>query len=109
MKKDFTTGLGKSVEADRAKLSRRHRQVLREPGLSEDPNFKELPEWLMVQAKTKANGALVKTLLKVSGCFRSEEGAGNYATVASVIQMATGNGQNPPFEVLRVIATLAQA
>ncbi|MDD4800992.1 MAG: transposase [Proteiniphilum sp.] len=49
-----------------------------------------------------------KTKLKVSGCFRSEEGAGNYATVASVIQTATGNGQNP-FEFLRVIAILAQA
>jgi hypothetical protein len=36
------------------------------------------------------------------------EGAGNYATVASVIQTAVKNGQNP-FEVLRVIATLSQA
>ena len=41
-------------------------------------------------------------------CFRSEEGAGNYATVASVIQTAVKNGQNP-FEVLRVIASLAKA
>ena len=49
-----------------------------------------------------------KTKLKVSGCFRSEEGAGNYATVASVIQTAVKNGQNP-FEVLQVIATLSQA
>jgi hypothetical protein len=49
-----------------------------------------------------------KTKLKVSGCLRSEEGAGNYATVASVIQTAVKNGQNP-FEVLRVIATLSQA
>lgn len=49
-----------------------------------------------------------KTKLKVSGCFRSETGAENYATVASVIQTAVKNGQNP-FEVLRVIATLAQA
>ena len=49
-----------------------------------------------------------KTKLKVSGCFRSEEGAGNYATVASVIQTAVKNGQNP-FEVLRVIASLAKA
>ncbi|KUK76798.1 MAG: Transposase, partial [Proteiniphilum acetatigenes] len=49
-----------------------------------------------------------KTKLKVSGCFRSEEGAGNYATVASVIQTAIKNGQNP-FEVLQVIATLSQA
>lgn len=48
-----------------------------------------------------------KTKLKVSGGFRSDEGAENYATVASVIQTAVKNGQNP-FEVLRVIATLAQ-
>lgn len=49
-----------------------------------------------------------KTKLKVSGCFRSEDGVENYATVASVIQTAVKNGQNP-FEVLRVIATLDQA
>ena len=47
-----------------------------------------------------------KTKLKVSGCFRSETGVENYATVASVIQTAVKNGQNP-FEVLRVIATVA--
>lgn len=47
-----------------------------------------------------------KTKLKVSGCFRTEAGAENYATVASVIQTAVKNGQNP-FEVLRVIANLA--
>ena len=46
-----------------------------------------------------------KTKLKVSGCFRSETGVENYATVASVIQTAVKNGQNP-FEVLRVIAAL---
>ena len=49
-----------------------------------------------------------KTKLKVSGCFRSETGVENYATVASVIQTAVKNGQNP-FEVLQVITTLAQA
>lgn len=49
-----------------------------------------------------------KTKLKVSGCFRTESGAENYATVASVIQTAVKNGQNP-FEVLRVIAALALA
>lgn len=49
-----------------------------------------------------------KTKLKVSGCFRTEAGVENYATVASVIQTAVKNGQNP-FEVLRVIATLALA
>ena len=49
-----------------------------------------------------------KTKLKVSGCFRTEAGVENYATVASVIQTAVKNGQNP-FEALRVIAALAQA
>ncbi len=49
-----------------------------------------------------------RTKLKVSGCFRSGEGAGNYTTVDSVIQTAVKNGQNP-FEVLQVIATLSQA
>lgn len=49
-----------------------------------------------------------KTKLKVSGCFRTETGVENYATVASVIQTAVKNGQNP-FEALRVIAALAQA
>lgn len=49
-----------------------------------------------------------KTKLKVSGCFRTETGVENYATVASVIQTAVKNGQDP-FEVLRVIATLAGA
>jgi transposase len=49
-----------------------------------------------------------KTKLKVSGCFRTDAGVENYATVASVIQTAVKNGQNP-FEVLRVIATLALA
>ena len=49
-----------------------------------------------------------KTRLKVSGCFRTEAGVENYATVASVIQTAVKNGQNP-FEALRVIAALAQA
>ena len=48
-----------------------------------------------------------KTKLKVSGCFRSESGAENYATVGSVIQTAIKNGQNP-FTALQVIASLAQ-
>ena len=49
-----------------------------------------------------------KTKVKVSGCFRSETGVENYATVGSVIQTAIKNKQNP-FEVLRVIATVALA
>jgi transposase len=47
-----------------------------------------------------------KTKLKISGCFRSKEGADNYATIGSVIQTAIKNGQDP-FEVLRVVATVA--
>ena len=46
-----------------------------------------------------------KTKLKVSGRFRTEAGAQNYATI---IQTVVKSGQNP-FEVLRVIATLALA
>ena len=49
-----------------------------------------------------------KTKVKVSGCFRSDTGVENYATVGSVIQTAIKNKQNP-FEVLRVIATVALA
>lgn len=41
-----------------------------------------------------------KTKVKVSGCFRTETGVENYATVGSVIQTAIKNKQNP-FEVLR--------
>lgn len=48
----------------------------------------------------------VKTKQKVSGCFRSKGGAENYATIGSVIQTAIKNGQDP-FQVLRVIATVA--
>lgn len=49
-----------------------------------------------------------KTKVKVSGCFRTETGVENYATVGSVIQTAIKNRQSP-FEVLRVIATIALA
>lgn len=48
-----------------------------------------------------------KTKMNVSGCFRSDDGAENYATVGSVIQTAIKNGQNP-FEVLRVVASIEQ-
>ena len=49
-----------------------------------------------------------KTKVKVSGCFRTETGVENYATAGSVIQTAIKNKQNP-FEVPRVIATIALA
>ena len=148
MEKDFNTGLRRSLEADRIKLTRRRKQLLRDMGLSEDLDSTELAEKLHEQvrandvlnrnlirsdeeiaqsrkeiAQYKAENTslreriaelesklgtkpIAKTKLKVSGCFRTEAGAQNYATVASVIQTAVKNGQNP-FEVLRVIATLA--
>jgi len=68
MKKNFNTGLGKSVEADRAKLSRRRRQILRELGLSEELDSTELAERMLVQAKT--NRILVKTLRRRTGNLR---------------------------------------
>ena len=36
MKKDFNTGLRKSIEADRVKLTRRRKLLLREMGLAAD-------------------------------------------------------------------------
>jgi hypothetical protein len=54
MKKNFNPGLGKSVEADRAKLSRRRRQILRELGLSEELDSTELAEGMLVQAKANS-------------------------------------------------------
>ena len=194
MKKDFNTGLRKGIEADRVKLTRRRKLLLREMGLAEDLDSTELAEKLHAQtfpddawsldmldllrdsvhrrnrgevgagtrknmearldellarppvyAKEDGGGTELdklkkgiakhrdhiftfltnpavpptnndskkalrpaKTKLKVSGCFRPESGAENYATVASVIQTAVKNGQNP-FEVLRVIAALALA
>ena len=187
MKKDFNTGLRKGIEADRVKLTRRRKLLLREMGLAEDLDSTELAEKLHAQtfpddawsldmldllrdsvhrrnqgevgagtrknmearppvyAKEDGYGTELdklkkgiakhrdhifafltnpavpptnndsekalrpaKTKLKVSGCFRTESGAENYATVASVIRTAVKNGQNP-FEVLRVIAALALA
>jgi hypothetical protein len=39
----------------------------------------------------------VKTKLKVSGQFRSDDGAKNYATLMSIALTAKKNGQNPFF------------
>ena len=36
MKKDFNTGLRKGIEADRVKLTRRRKLLLRDMGVSED-------------------------------------------------------------------------
>mgnify|MGYP007101834884 CR=1 FL=1 len=49
MEKDFNTSLRKSLEADRVKLTRRRKQLLRDMGLSEDLNSTELAEKLHEQ------------------------------------------------------------
>ena len=49
MKKDFNTGLRKSIEADRVKLTRRRKLLLREMGLAEDLDSTELAEKLYAQ------------------------------------------------------------
>ena len=51
MEKDFNTGLRKSLEADRIKLTRRRKQLLREMGLSEDLDSTELAEKLHEQTR----------------------------------------------------------
>ena len=45
MKKDFNTGLRRSVEADRVRLTRRRRQLLRAMGLAEDLDSTEERHW----------------------------------------------------------------
>lgn len=49
MKKDFNTGLRKGIEADRVKLTRRRKLLLREMGLAEDIDSTELAEKLHAQ------------------------------------------------------------
>ena len=51
MEKDFNTGLRRSVEADRVRLTRRRKQLLREMGLAEDLDSTELAEKLHEQAR----------------------------------------------------------
>ena len=92
---------GKETELDRLKKSiAKHR----------DHVFTFLTNPAVPPTNNDSEKALrpAKTKLKVSGCFRTEASVENYASVASVIQTAVKNGQNP-FEVLRVIAALAQA
>lgn len=50
MGKDFNTGIRRSVEADRVKLTRRRKQLLRSMGLSEDLDSTELAEKLHEQS-----------------------------------------------------------
>lgn len=52
MKKDFNTGLRRSVETDRVRLTRRRKQLLRAMGFAEDPDSTELAEKLHEQALT---------------------------------------------------------
>ena len=51
MEKDFNTGLRRSVEADRVRLTRRRKQLLREMGLAEDLDSTELAGKLHEQAR----------------------------------------------------------
>ena len=60
MKKDFNTGLKKSVESDIARLTRRRKQLLREMGYSEDLESSELAEKLHEQ--TLANDSLNRSI-----------------------------------------------
>ena len=122
MEKDFNTGLRRSLESDRIKLIRRRKQLLREMGYSEDLDSAELAEKLHEQVR--ANDVLNRSITRQEEEIKKLGGqkghpAGvcpvcgkaldmDYASVASVIQTAVKNGQNP-FEVLRVIATLALA
>lgn len=50
MENDFNTGLRRSLESDRIKLTRRRKQLLREMGYSEDLDSAELAEKLHEQA-----------------------------------------------------------
>ena len=48
-----------------------------------------------------------KTKMKVSGCFRTETGAENYAVLESVIQTAKKQGKDP-YKILKEIALLSE-
>ena len=62
MGKDFNTGLRKSLEADRVKLTSRRKQLLRDMGLSEDLNSTELAEKLHEQSLV--NDVLSRSLVR---------------------------------------------
>ncbi len=51
MEKDFNTGLRRSIEADRLRLTRRRKLLLREMGLAEELDSTELAEKLHEQAR----------------------------------------------------------
>lgn len=62
MEKDFNTGLRRSLEADRIKLTRQRKQLLRDMGLSEDLDSTELAEKLHEQVR--ANDVLNRNLIR---------------------------------------------
>ena len=51
MEKDFNTGIRRSIEADRVKLTRRRKRLLREMGYSEDLDSTEIAEKLHEQVR----------------------------------------------------------
>lgn len=51
MEKDFNAGLRRSIEADRLRLTRRRKLLLREMGLAEELDSTELAEKLHEQAR----------------------------------------------------------
>ena len=62
MEKDFNTGLRKSLESDRIKLTRRRKQLLSEMGYSEDLDFAGLAEKLHEQVQ--ANDVLNRSITR---------------------------------------------
>ena len=62
MEKDFNTGLRRSLEADRIKLTRRRKQLLREMGYSEDLDSTEIAEKLHEQVR--ANDVLNRSVVR---------------------------------------------
>ena len=62
MEKDFNTGLRKSLESDRIKLTRRRKQLLREMGYSEDLDSAVLAEKLHEQVR--ANDVLNRSITR---------------------------------------------
>ena len=62
MEKDFNTGLRRSLESDRIKLTRRCKQLLREMGYSEDLDSAEITEKLHEQVR--ANDVLNRSIAR---------------------------------------------
>lgn len=82
MEKDFNTGLRKSLESDRIKLTRRRKQLLREMGYSEDLDSAVLAEKLHEQVR--ANDVLNRSIT------RQEEEIKKLK--ARIVELETGHG-----------------